>query len=132
MNNKIKTSDFVIDTVAFVGKVAVENSSVSEEEKEFAKVRIDFGKELLKELTKTPEEKIIECAKKYSIQKITIDMYSSNFYWYTYFYIWGGDNISFCNTLGIKIMPQSENNTFEKSLKDNGFIQVWHKEYCFL
>ena len=64
-------SNLVIDIAAYIGKVKVENSSLGEIEKEFAKIGINFGKEVVKGFVKTPIEKILDYAKLCDIKKIT-------------------------------------------------------------
>lgn len=127
----MKTSDLLIDTVAFVSKVKVENSSLSEIRKEFTKFGIDFGKELLKDVIKTPKEKILNYVKLYGIQKIEVDIYYSNSYCYAYFHILGRDYINFCNMLGIKVLSQSENQILKTSINNNNLIHILHDELSF-
>ena len=98
----------VIDLLALGGKLVVEVSKLDTDSKENAKIKIDVGKELLKEITKTPEEKFNECAKKCCIQKITVDVYLFNSFYYLYFHIFGGDNVSFCNMVGINILSPNK------------------------
>ena len=66
-----------IDLLALGGKIVVEVSKLDTDSKETVKLGIDVGKELIKEITKTLEEKFNECAKKCCIQKITVDVYFS-------------------------------------------------------
>lgn len=120
-----------IDLLALGGKIVVEGSKLDTDYKETVKLGIDVGKELIKEITKTPEEKFIECAKKCCIQKITVDVYLFNSFYYLYFHIFGGDNVSFCNMVGINILSQSERQNFETFINDKGLIHLWHEDICF-
>lgn len=120
-----------IDLLALGGKIVVEGSKLDTDSKETVKLGIDVGKELIKEITKTPEEKFNECAKKCCIQKITVDVYLFNSFYYLYFHIFGGDNVSFCNMVGINILSQSESQNFESFINDNGLVHLWHEDYCF-
>lgn len=120
-----------IDLLALGGKFVVEGSKLDTDPKETVKLGIDVGKELIKEITKTPEEKFIECAKKCCIQKITVDVYLFNSFYYLYFHILGGDNVSFCNMVGINILSQSERQNFETFINDKGLIHLWHEDICY-
>ena len=120
-----------IDLLALGGKFVVEVSKLDTDTKENEKFKIDVGKELLKEITKTPEEKINECAKKCCIQKITVDVYFSIPFYYIYFHAFGGDSINFYNMLGITSLSQSESKNFETFINDNGLVHLWHEDYCF-
>ncbi|MBE6351002.1 MAG: hypothetical protein E7062_09710 [Spirochaetaceae bacterium] len=104
---------------------------MNETQKEFSKFGIDVGKEVLKEIIKAPEEEFIEYAKKCCIQKITIDVYCSNLYYYVYFNFLGGDIIRFCDMFRIKVLSGSENKIFESSIIDKGLVHVWHNEFNF-
>ena len=121
----------VIDLLALGGKLVVEVSKLDTDSKENAKIKIDVGKELLKEITKTPEEKFIECAKKCCIQKITVDIYFSIPFYYIYFHAFGGDSINFYNMLGITSLSQSESKNSETFINDNGLIHLWHEDICY-
>ena len=120
-----------IDLLALGGKLVVEVSKLDTDSKENEKFKIDVGKELLKKIIKTPEEKFNECAKKCCIQKITVDVYFSIPFYYIYFHAFGGDSINFYNMLGITILSQSERQNFETFINDNGLVHLWHEDYCF-
>ena len=87
----MKSLDFLIDTVAFVGKSEVENSSLSEIKKEFAKIGIDLGKELFKEFTQTPKEKILDYAKLCDIKKFIFFTYKLNNIYFTLTFVEGSN-----------------------------------------
>ena len=120
-----------IDLLALGGKLVVEVFKLDTDSKENEKFKIDVGKELLKKIIKTPEEKFNECAKKCCIQKITVDVYFSIPFYYIYFHAFGGDSINFYNMLGITILSQSERQNFETFINDNGLVHLWHEDYCF-
>lgn len=127
----MKTSDLIIEGLAIGCKEKVENSSLSEKEKEFSKIGIDFGKELLKEAIKTPEEKFIECAKICGIKKIILKQYCSKIYTYLFYDIQGDDKIRFINLLGIKTLSQIEADIIENCIKNNELVFVAQTEICF-
>lgn len=120
-----------IDLLALGGKFVIEGSKLDTDPKETVKLGIDVGKELIKEITKTPEEKVIECAKKCCIQKITVDIYFSIPFYYIYFHAFGGDSINFYNMLGITSLSQSESKNFETFINDKGLIHLWHEDICY-
>lgn len=120
-----------IDLLALGGKFVVEGSKLDTDPKETVKLGIDVGKELIKEITKTPEEKFIECAKKCCIQKITVDIYFSIPFYYIYFHAFGGDSINFYNMLGITSLSQTERQNFETFINDKGLIHLWHEDICY-
>ena len=120
-----------IDLLALGGKFVVEGSKLDTDPKETVKLGIDVGKELIKEITKTPEEKFNECAKKCCIQKITVDIYFSIPFYYIYFHAFGGDSINFYNMLGITSLSQTERQNFETFINDKGLIHLWHEDICY-
>lgn len=120
-----------IDLLALGGKLVVEVSKLDTDSKENEKFKIDVGKELIKEITKTSEEKFNECAKKCCIQKITVDVYFSIPFYYIYFHAFGGDSINFYNMLGITSLSQSESKNFETFINDNGLVHLWHEDICY-
>jgi hypothetical protein len=105
----LKTSDLIIEALAIAGKIKVENSSMNEPQKEFSKFGIDVGKELFKELIKTPEEKLIDCARLCGIQKITQNTYLffKNLQ-FTSLSIEGGDINRFCYLMGLNLLSQPQ------------------------
>ena len=118
----MKTSDLIIEGLAICGKVRVENSSLSEKEKEFAKFGIDLDKEFLKEIIKTPKKKILDYAKLCGIKKLTIFTYMFNNVYYTLSHIEGKNIEDFCNLLDIKLLTPQENSTVENCINNNIFI----------
>ncbi len=117
-----------IETMAFIGKIIVDVSSLNDKHKVTIKFGIDFGKEVVKKLTESPKEKMIKTAKMCGIQKITVDIYYSYLHDYTYFHIFGGDIIGFCNMLGLKIFTENEKCIIETILGNNRFFHIWHEE----
>lgn len=119
--------DTIIDGLAFWGKVNVESSSMNELQKEFSKIGIDISKELLKELVKTPQEKIIDNAKSCGIQKIT--QYTYLFFDNSHFeflLIKGGDINRFCHLMRLNLLSQSQKDGIADCInKNNGIL---HKE----
>jgi hypothetical protein len=105
----LKTSDLIIEGLALVGKINVESSSMNEPQKEFSKFGIDVGKELVKELIKTPEEKLIDCARLCGIQKITQNTYLffKNLQ-FTSLSIEGGNINRFCYLMGLNLLSQPQ------------------------
>lgn len=105
----MKTSDLIIEGLALAGKIKVENSSMNEPQKEFSKFGIDVGKELFKELIKTPEEKLIDCARLFGIQKITQYTYLSfNDFYFAFLTIEGGNINRFCYLMGLNLLSQPQ------------------------
>ena len=105
----MKTSDLIIEGLALVGKINVESSSMNEPQKEFSKFGIDVGKELFKELIKTPEEKLIDCARLCGIQKITQNTYLFfNNLQFTSLSIEGGNINRFCYLMGLNLLSQPQ------------------------
>lgn len=105
----MKTSDLIIEGLALVGKINVESSSMNEPQKEFSKFGIDVGKELVKELIKTPEEKLIDYARLCGIQKITQNTYLFfNNLQFTSLSIEGGNINRFCYLMGLNLLSQSQ------------------------
>lgn len=105
----MKTSDLIIEGLALAGKIKVENSSMNEPQKEFSKFGIDVGKELVKELIKTPEEKLIDCARLCGIQKITQNTYLFfNNLQFTSLSIEGGNINRFCYLMGLNLLSQPQ------------------------
>ena len=127
----MKTTDLLIEELAIGCKIGVENSSLSEKEKESVKFGIDFAKELLKDATKTPEEKLNECAKLCGIKKIILKQYCSKIFTYIFFDIQGDDKIRFINMLGLKPLSQIEVMIIENCLKNIELEIVAKKEICF-
>ncbi len=105
----MKTSDLIIEGLALVGKINVESSSMNEPQKKFSKFGIDVGKELVKELIKTPEEKLIDCARLCGIQKITQNTYLFfNNLQFTSLSIEGGNINRFCYLMGLNLLSQPQ------------------------
>lgn len=105
----MKTSDLIIEGLALAGKIKVENSSMNEPQKEFSKFGIDVGKELVKELIKIPEEKLIDCARLCGVQKITQYTYSFFYNFHLAFLsIEGGDVNRFCYLMGLNLLSQPQ------------------------
>ena len=97
---------------------------MNESQKEFSKFGIDVGKELLKELAKTPEEKFIDCAKLCGIKKIKQSKYLFfNSFYCIFLSIEGGDINRFCNLIGLKILSQSQK---------YGIVDCINKNDCIL
>jgi len=117
-----------IETMAFIGKIIVDVSSLNDKHKVTIKFVIDFGKEVVKTLTESPKEKMIKTAKMCGIQKITVDIYYSYLHDYTYFHIFGGDIIGFCNILGLKLFTENEKQIIENYLESNSFLHICHEE----
>lgn len=117
----MKTSDLLIDTAAFVSKVKVENSSLSEIKKEFAKIGIDFGTDYIKKAIKTPKERLIEYAKLYGIKKITEYAYMFNGERIFITEIEGGNISAFCMLLGISLFSQQNKEIVEQCIEKNIF-----------
>lgn len=118
----------IIETISLIGKISVEVSSLNNKHKVAIEFGIDFGKEVVKTLTESPKEKMIKTAKMCDIQKITVDIYCSYLQDYTYFHIFGGDNIGFCKMLGIKVLTENEKQIIENYLESNSFLHIWHEE----
>lgn len=119
----MKTSDLIIEGLALVGKMNVESSSMNEPQKEFSKFGIDVGKELFNELVKTPEEKLIDCARLCGIQKITQNTYLFfNNLQFTSLSIEGGDINRFCYLIGLKILSQSQKDGIEDCISKNNCV----------
>ena len=125
----MKSLDFLIDTVAFVGKSEVENSSLSEIKKEFSKIGIDLGKELFKEFTQTPIEKILDYAKLCDIKKITFFTYKLNNIYFTLTFVEGSNLIGFCNLLGVRFFTAHDTAIIEDCINNNIFILCDKKEF---
>ena len=125
----MKTSDLIIKGLAICGKVGIENSALSEKEKEFAKIGIDIGKELLKEITKTPKEKILDYAKLCGIKKLTIFTYMFNNVYYTLSHFEGKNIERFCNLLGMKLLTSQESSTVENCINNNIFILCGREDF---
>ena len=105
----MKTSELIIEGLALAGKIKVENSSMNEPQKEFSKFGIDVGKELFKELIKTPKEKLIDYAKLCGIQKITQYTYLSfNDFYFAFLTIEGGNINRFCYLMGLNLLSQPQ------------------------
>lgn len=122
-------SNLVIDIAAYIGKVKVENSSLGEIEKEFAKIGINFGKEVVKGFVKTPIEKILDYAKSCDIKKITFFTYKLNNIYFTLTFVEGSNLIGFCNLLGEKLFTANDTAVIEDCINNNIFILCDKKEF---
>lgn len=125
----MKSSNLIIDTVAFVGKSEVENSSLSEIKKEFAKIGIDLGKELFKEFTQTPKEKILDYAKLCDIKKFIFFTYKLNNIYFTLTFVEGSNITGFCNLLGARLFTAHDTAIIEDCINNNIFILCGKEEF---
>ena len=124
----MKTSDLIIEGLALVGKINVESSSMNEPQKEFSKFGIDVGKELVKELIKTPEEKLIDCARLCGIQKITQNTYLFfNNLQFTSLSIEGGDVNRFCYLMGLNLLSQPQKDSIIDYINKNDCVCLEEK-----
>lgn len=125
----MKTLNLIIESLATGAKVGVENSSLDELKKEFTKLGIDFGKELIKEVIKTPREKILDYAKLCGIKKLTVFTYKLNDVYFTLTLIEGKNVTGFCNLLGIRLLSTQDSSIIEKCINNNIFILCGKEEF---